>query len=308
MPILKRTSPAKPTSGETEAIRDILRRVRRIEIRSRRAVNDVMAGEYHSVFKGRGMEFDEVREYAPGDEIRDIDWNVTARTGRPFVKRYVEEREQTVVFVVDVSASGEFGTGGRLKGEVAAEICAILAFSAVKNNDRVGLLTFSDRIEDLIPPKKGRTHVLRVIRQLLFAKPQGRKTDLTLAIDTLNKVVKRRAIVFLVSDFLTSDLRRPLMLANRRHDLIAVRVGDIREGVLPAVGIVELEDAETGESILVDTSDRRVRERFEEFNQRRILALDRLTQSLGIDTVPVPTEGDYLDPLVRYFRRRAKRY
>ncbi|MBN1867526.1 DUF58 domain-containing protein [Candidatus Sumerlaeota bacterium] len=307
MKIIHQTPPSPAVSSETEAIREILRRVRRIEIRSRRTVHDVMAGEYHSVFKGRGMEFDEVREYAPGDEIRDIDWNVTARTGRPFVKRYVEEREQTVFFVVDVSASGAFGTGRRMKGEIAAEICAVLAFSAVQNNDRVGLITFSDRIEELIPPKKGRNHVLRVIRELLFARPEGRGTDLALALDTLVKVLKRRAIVFLVSDFLTPDVRRPLMIANRRHDLVAVRVGDPRETVLPPAGIIAFEDAETGEAILVDTSDRRVRERFEEFNERRGVALDRLMQSLGIDNIAIRTEGDYLEPLVRFFRLRAKR-
>jgi uncharacterized protein (DUF58 family) len=307
MPIIHQTPSTPAVSGETEAIREILRRVRRIEIRSRRAVDDVMGGEYHSVFKGRGMEFDEVREYTPGDEIRDIDWNVTARTGRPFVKRYVEEREQTVFFVVDVSASGAFGTGRKMKGEVAAEICAVLAFAAVRNNDRVGLLTFSDRIEELIPPKKGRNHVLRVVRELLFARPEGRGTDLTLALDTLVKVLRRRAIVFLVSDFLAPDLRRPLMIANRRHDLIVIRVGDAREAQLPSAGMIAFEDAETGEAILVDTSDRRVRERFEEFNQRRYTALDRMMRSLGIDDVAIRTEGDYLEPIVRYFRLRAKR-
>ena len=289
-------------------MREILKRVRQIEIRSRRTVNDVLAGEYHSVFKGRGMEFDEVREYEPGDEIRDIDWNVTARTGRPFVKRFVEEREQTVFFVVDVSASGEFGTDRRMKGEIAAEICAILAFSAIQNNDRVGLLSFSDRVEEMIPPKKGRKHVLRVVRELLFAQPNGRGTNVPLALDTVNQLLKRRSIVFVVSDFLSGDLRRPLMITNRRHDLIAIRISDPREEVLPPVGIVELKDAETGESILVDTSNRLVRELFAQSNQRRQLGLEKAFHSLGVDHIDIRTSEPYLNPIVKFFRMRAKRY
>jgi uncharacterized protein (DUF58 family) len=293
---------------DTERMREILRRVRQIEIRTRRAVQDILGGEYHSVFKGRGMEFDEVREYAPGDEIRDIDWNVTARTGRPFIKRFVEERQQTVFFLVDVSASSVFGSTGQLKSEMAAEICAILAFSAIQNNDRVGLLTFSGEVENLIPPAKGRKHVLRVVRELLFATPQGRRTNIALAIDTLNKVLKRRAIVFLVSDFIAPDLRRPLMLANRRHDLIVVRLGDAREEELPSAGILSLHDAETGERMLVDTSSRGVRERFDEYNRRRRMDLDRMFVSLGIDNIQVRTGEPYLEPIMRFFRMRAKRY
>ena len=301
------TSSNKST-GNSETMREILKRVRQIEIRSRRTVNDVLAGEYHSVFKGRGMEFDEVREYEPGDEIRDIDWNVTARTGRPFVKRFVEEREQTVFFVVDVSASGEFGTDRRMKGEIAAEICAILAFSAIQNNDRVGLLSFSDRVEEMIPPKKGRKHVLRVVRELLFARPKGRGTNVPLALDTVNQLLKRRSIVFVVSDFLSGDLRRPLMITNRRHDLIAIRIADPREEVLPPVGIVELKDAETGESILVDTSNRLVRELFAQSNQRRQLGLEKAFHSLGVDHIDIRTSEPYLNPIVKFFRMRAKRY
>jgi uncharacterized protein (DUF58 family) len=301
------TSTDKP-NGKSEAMREILKRVRQIEIRSRRAVNDVLAGEYHSVFRGRGMEFDEVREYEPGDEIRDIDWNVTARTGRPFVKRFVEEREQTVFFVVDVSSSGEFGTRSRMKGEIAAEICAILAFSAIQNNDRVGLLSFSDRVEEMIPPKKGRKHVLRVVRELLFAQPKGRGTDVPLALDTVNQLLKRRSIVFVVSDFLTGDVRRPMMIANRRHDLIAIRIADPREETLPPVGIVELRDAETGQSLLVDTSDRLVRETFAQSNKRRQLGVEKTFTSLGVDHIDVRTDEPYLNPIVKFFRMRAKRY
>jgi uncharacterized protein (DUF58 family) len=295
-------------SLSTEKMREILRQVRQIEIRSRRAVNDIMGGEYHSVFRGRGMEFDEVREYAAGDEIRDIDWNVTARTGRPFVKRYVEEREQTVFFAVDVSASGEFGTRSRMKGEIAAEICAVLAFSAIQNNDRVGLLSFSDQVEELIPPKKGRKHVLRVVREILFNNPKGRGTDIPLAVDTLNKVLKRKAIVFLVSDFLAADLRRPLMRVNRQHDLIAIHLTDPREQALPPMGIVELQDAETGEMVLVDTNSRAVRERFEDAARLRREGIDRLFKTTGIDRIPIFMGEPYLDPVVKFFRTRAKRY
>lgn len=293
---------------ESQRLREIVRRVRQIEIRSRRAVQDVLGGEYHSVFKGRGMEFDTVREYAPGDEIRDIDWNVTARTGKAHIKRYIEEREQTVFFAVDVSASGVFGTADRMKGEMAAEACAVLAFSATQNNDRVGLLTFSDRIEELIPPKKGTKNVLRVVRELLFSRPEGRRTDVALAVERLNQVLKRRAIVFLVSDFIAPDLRKPLLLANRRHDLIALRIEDPRETTLPAAGIVELEDAETGQTVLVDTASRRVREAFEESARRRRMAADRLFQSLGVDNIVLRTDEPYLEPMVRFFRQRAKRY
>ncbi len=292
---------------ESERLREILKRVRRIEIRSRRAVLDVMGGEYHSVFKGRGMEFDEVREYSPGDEIRDIDWNVTARTGKAFIKRYIEEREQTVFFLVDVSASGLFGSHERMKGEIAAEICAVLAFSAIQNNDRVGLLTFSDDVEKYITPKKGSKHVLRVVRELLFAQPRGKGTNITLAVNTLNKVLKKRSIVFLVSDFLTPDLRRSLMMANRRHDLIAVHLADEREETLPPAGIVELHDPETGKTIAVDTSSRKMRDRFAHANRRRLLGLEKLFRSLAVDNITIRTDEDYLDPIVRFFRMRAKR-
>jgi len=302
------------TATTTQEIRDILRRVRRIEIRSRRAVQDALGGEYRSVFKGHGMEFDETREYQPGDEIRDIDWNVTARTGKPFIKRYVEEREQTVFFVVDASASGVFGSQREMKGEIAAKICAVLAFAAIQNKDRVGLLTFTDRVETLIPPEKGRKHVLRVIRELLYGKPQGRGTDLTLAVDTLNRTLKRRAIVFLVSDFLTDEPRKALALAKRRHDLTLIRLTDPREEELPAAGILELEDAETGEVMLVDTASRAARERFAASNQLRKTAYEKLARSLGIDEIVVrtdasgPEEMAYLDPIMKFFRLRAKRY
>ncbi|MGY8778566.1 MAG: DUF58 domain-containing protein, partial [Longimicrobiales bacterium] len=225
--------------------REILKQVRRIEISTRGLVNEVFSGEYHSVFKGRGMNFAEVREYQYGDDIRSIDWNVTARAGAPFVKIFEEERELTVMLVVDVSASGEFGSRGRWKGEVAVEICALLAFSAIKNNDKVGLIIFSDRIEKFVPPRKGRKHVLRVLRELLFHEPEGRGTDLTVALEYLNHVQRKKAVTFLVSDFQDEGFDRALAVAGRRHDLIAVRLGDRRERTLPPLGYLELEDPET---------------------------------------------------------------
>ena len=228
--------------------REILKKVRRIEISTRGLVNDVFSGEYHSVFKGQGMTFSEVREYQYGDDIRSIDWNVTARTGAPFVKIFEEERELTVMLVVDVSASGNFGTRERIKGEVAVELSAVLAFSAIKNNDKIGLILFSDRIEKFVPPRKGRRHVLRVLRELLYHRPEGRGTDIGGALEYLSRVVPRRAVVFLVSDFMGTGFLRPLSVAGRRHDLIAVRMKDTRESELPPMGLVEMEDPETGQT------------------------------------------------------------
>ena len=222
--------------------REILKKVRHIEIATRGLVNEVFSGEYHSVFKGRGMTFSEVREYQYGDDIRSIDWNVTARAGTPFVKIFEEERELTVVLVVDVSASGNFGTRERLKGEVAVELSAVLAFSAIKNNDKIGLILFSDRIEKFVPPRKGRKHVLRVLRELLYHRPEGRGTDIGGALEYLSRVIPRRAVVFLVSDFMGKDFSRPLSVAGKRHDLIAVRMGDPRESELPSMGMLELEE------------------------------------------------------------------
>ena len=254
----------------SEQTREILRKVRQIEIRTNRLVTDTLAGQYHSVFKGRGMNFDAVREYTPGDEVRTIDWNVTARAGRPFVKKFVEERELTLTLMVDVSASGDFGSGAQSKRELAAEIASVLAFSAVRNSDKVGLILFSDQIELYVPPRKGRRHVLRLVREVLGFEPRRRGTNLVRALDFVNDVIGRRAIVFLLSDFQTghqssesvADLRRALRQTNRRHDLVAMPIEDIREQTLPDVGIVALEDAETGELIELNTSLPAVRKRF----------------------------------------------
>lgn len=287
--------------------KELAKKIRLIQIHTSKAVNDVLAGEYHSVFKGRGMEFDEVREYAPGDDIRTIDWNVTARTGHPYVKRFVEERELTVLFVVDLSASGSFGTREKLKNEVAAELCALLAFSAIKNNDKVGLLVFTDQVELYIPPKKGVSHVLRVIRDLLNAQPRRSRTDITQALDFLGRVTHRRAVVFLVSDFQAAGYEKRLRIAARRHDLIAVSLSDPREAALPAAGLIKLEDAETGESVVVDSSNAAVRRSYEALTRARCDTLAASLRSMGVDQIPVVTGEDYVLDLLKFFRVRERR-
>ena len=287
--------------------REILKQVRRIEISTRGLVNEVFSGEYHSVFKGRGMNFAEVREYQYGDDIRSIDWNVTARNGSPFVKIFEEERELTVMLVVDVSASGDFGSRERLKGEVAVEICALLAFSAIKNNDKVGLIIFSDRIEKFVPPRKGRRHVLRVLRELLYHRPEGRGTDITGALEYLTHVQRKKAVTFLVSDFRDSGFDKALAVAGRRHDLIAVRLGDARERELPPLGYVDLEDPETGERVVVNTSNPQFRMAYATrvANERR--ELDRSLRKSKVDVIDIETGEPYVRPLMRFFQDRARR-
>ena len=287
--------------------REILKQVRRIEISTRGLVNEVFSGEYHSVFKGRGMNFSEVREYHYGDDIRNIDWNITARAGSPFVKIYEEERELTVMLIVDVSASGDFGTRGRLKAELGVEICALLAFSAIKNNDKVGLLIFSDHVEKFVPPRKGRRHVLRVLRELLYHEPEGRGTDISAALEYLAHIQRKRAVVFLVSDFRDEGFQRALSVAGRRHDLIAVRLGDAREEELPSMGLLELEDPETGERAIVNTSNQAFRAAFQKENERRASALDRALKRSKVDAIQVRTGEPYVKPLMRFFRERARR-
>ncbi len=295
--------------------RELAHKIRYIQIVTSRVVNNVLAGEYSSVFKGRGMEFDEVREYQPGDEIRTIDWNVTARTGRPFVKRYTEERELSVLFVVDISASGGIGSTGRTKSEVAAEICSLLAFSAIKNNDKVGLLLFSEGIELFIPPKKGTSHVLRIIREVLYYKPRGRGTDIAQALEYTGRVMRRQGVIFLISDFLAPDFSRPLGLLARRHDMIAVSVNDQRELELPPLGLITLTDAETGARMLVDTSDSQFRKQYARQTAARRQALDRLFSSRAVDHIPLvlrpagQVKGgvQYVDELVRFFKSRESR-
>lgn len=287
--------------------KEILKKIRRIELRTRRLVNSMFAGQYHSVFKGRGMNFEEVREYAPGDEIRSIDWNVTARMNAPYIKKYTEERELTVMLLVDVSASGIFGSVELSKRELAAEVASILAFSAINNNDKVGLILFTDRIELFIPPKKGRLHTLRLIREMLYFEPEGRGTDLAGALDYLNLVLSRRSVVFMISDFLAPDFTKALTVTSKRHDLVAMPVIDKGESELPNVGIITLEDAETGEQIDVNTSSKAVRRALREINEDRLADLEYLLRSRRVDIVRLSTNEDYLIPLRNFFELRERR-
>jgi uncharacterized protein (DUF58 family) len=287
---------------------ELIKKIRQIQIYTSRAVDASFAGQYESVFKGRGMQFDEVREYMPGDDIRTIDWNVTARTGKAYIKRFVEEREMTVIFAVDLSASGQFGTVNKTKNELAAEFCAVLAFAAAKNNDKVGLLIFTDQIELYIPPKKGSGHVLRLIRELLYFKTPRRKTDISMALDYVAKVTRKKAAVFLVSDFIESDFKKSLGLLNKRHDVIAVPVRDRVEISMPSVGLIELQDAETGQIILVDTSSSKFRNQYGQESSSRFDELKNLLRSLKVDCIPVTTDKTYIRDLVRFFHVRNRRY
>lgn len=287
--------------------RELAKKIRYIQIYTSKAVNDLLAGEYHSVFKGQGMEFEEVREYQIGDEVRSIDWNVTARMGEPYVKRFREERELTVLFAVDLSASGDFGSTDKLKNEAAAEICALLAFSAIKNNDKVGLVVFTDSVELFVPPAKGTSHVLRLIRDLLGFKPRQARTDIAAAVDYLGKVAQKRAVVFLVSDFLESGFERALRTVSKRHDVIAVSITDPVEVRMPDVGLVELEDAETGELIEIDTSSAAFRKRYEGLGAERSGRLQELFRGMDIDQVEILTGRDYVRDLVAFFRTRERR-
>jgi uncharacterized protein (DUF58 family) len=287
--------------------REIVHKIRRIQITTNRLVNESLAGEYHSVFKGRGMEFDEVREYQHGDDVRTIDWNVTSRAGRPFVKRYVEERELTVMLLIDMSASGAFGSTDKLKSEIAAEISALLAFSAIKNNDREGAILFTDCIEKFIPPRRGSTHVLRVIREVLFHKPEHRGTCIQKALEHLNLVVHKRSVVFLISDLLDQGFEQPLKVANRRHDIVIIQIMDPREKELPNVGILEIKDAETGEIVRLDTALPWVRDTFQENWKRNQAKLSRLFDSHRMDHLTLETGKPYDVPLIRFFEERARR-
>ena len=286
---------------------DILKKIRTLEIKTRGLVETAFAGDYHSVFKGRGMNFEDVREYQPGDEIRSIDWNVTARMGSAFVKKFTEERELTVMLVVDVSASGNFGSTTQSKRELAAEVACLLAFSAIRNNDKVGLLLFTDRVELFIPPKKGRSHTLRLIREILFFQPGGRGTDPALALDYLNKIVTRRAVVFFISDFQTPDFSRALAVSGRRHDFVAIHIHDEREKLLPNIGIIMLEDAETGEQLEINTSERGTRTRFAQLADERAAELARILRRNNIDAISLKTNEDYLPALRSFFKQRERR-
>lgn len=290
-----------------QKLTEVLKKIRRIEILTRRLVNDVFSGEYHSVFKGQGMEFDEVRMYQPGDDIRAIDWNVTARMGVPYIKRFMEERELVVMFLLDVSASGHFGSTDKTKIDTAAEICALLAFSAIQNNDKVGAVVFTDEVEEYIPADKGRKHVLHVIRELLVYKPRGKRTDVGGALSFLSRVLNRRAIVFVLSDFVSPDFRRPLAMAARKFDLVALRIGDRREKTLEGSGLLRVWDQEAGEERIVDLGRRDAQERFAANVRRRDEELESMFRRCGVDYVDIDTGSDYVMPLSRFFRARAKR-
>ncbi|TKB11763.1 DUF58 domain-containing protein [Desulforhopalus sp. IMCC35007] len=300
---------------DTQLTREILKKVRQIEVRTNRLVNDSLAGSYQSVFKGRGMNFDEVREYVPGDDIRTIDWNVTARTGIPHIKKFTEERELTIMLMIDISGSGEFGSSAASKRELMAELGSVLAFSAVRNNDKVGLVLFTDAPELYIPPKKGRGHILRIIREILYFEPKGVKTDVKGVLDFVNRVMKRKCVTFLISDFsLPGDfeselktLQPKLQITNRRHDLISLIVTDPREYALPDVGWITLEDAETGEQVEVNTSDRRVREEYSEMADAHATMIRKSMRQAGIDLLDLRTDRSYLPPLLSFFRDRKKR-
>ncbi|MGW8257853.1 MAG: DUF58 domain-containing protein [Thermoguttaceae bacterium] len=287
---------------------NILKKVQRIQIVANRSVNDLMAGQYKSVFRGRGMEFDEVREYQPGDDIRTIDWNVTARSGTPYIKRFCEERELTVMMLVDVSASGVFGSGSQSKMDLIVEVAAMLMFSALKNNDKLGLITFCDRVIEFFPPRKGKANVLKLIRQLISAEPVPRETNLAVALDYLNRVQKRRGVVFLMSDFLTPSARHSMSVANRRHDLIAVTVSDPREQALPDVGFIRLKDAETGEIVELDTHHEQVRALFQSHANRRTESLCQTLKKAGVDQLHIQTDEDYQKSFRRFFHMRERRF
>ena len=287
--------------------KQILKKVKQVEIRTRGLVNELFGGEYHSVFKGRGMAFSEVREYQPGDDVRLIDWNVTARNGAPFIKIFEEERELTVYLIVDISKSGEFGSGKNLKKEIAAEIASVLGFSAIKNNDKVGLILFSDDLEKYVIPKKGKSHVLRVIRELLYAQPKRNGTSLKIALDYLLKVAKRKSVVFLISDFLDDGFWSSLKVANRKHDLIGIRLFDPAEKQLPDLGVVKVRDPESGTSFWIDTSIEREMKQLKSRINNDFEIFNKKAKQIGLDIITVSTRGDYVEPLIALFRKREKR-
>lgn len=285
----------------------LLKKVRKIEIKSKGLSNHIFAGEYHTAFKGTGMAFSEVREYQSGDDIRSIDWNVTARYNTPFVKIFEEEREMTVMLLIDVSASGDFGTNKQYKKDLATEIAAVLAFSAIKNNDKVGVIFFSDRIEKFIIPKKGKSHILRIIREIVSLKPDSKGTDVSMALEYFNSVIKRRSICFLLSDFTSAPFSKPLKIASKKHDIVGVRIHDKRESEMPNIGLVPMQDMETDKLVYVDTSDKEIRLNYSKTRSQKIKELNKIFETNGVDLVQISTGEDYVKPLVNFFKRRGKR-
>ena len=287
--------------------REILKKVKRIEIRTRGLVDSFFGGEYHSSFKGRGMTFSEVREYQPGDDVRSIDWNVTARYNAPFVKVFEEEREMTVMLLIDVSASGNFGTQEQFKRELATELSAILAFSAIKNNDKVGVIFFTDKVEQFIPPKKGKSHILRIIREVLAFQPTRKGTNIAGALKYFNSVIKKRSVCFILSDFVSKEFERPLKIASKKHDLVALRIHDTREDTLPNVGLIPMQDAETEEMLFVDTTSKKVRDNFAKNRVQATEKLRKLLPASGVDLIDITTGTDYVKPLINFFKTRGSR-
>jgi uncharacterized protein (DUF58 family) len=288
--------------------KEILKKIRKIQFQTNRLVNDIFAGRYQSIFKGRGMEFVEVREYQPGDEVRQIDWNVTARYGKPFVKRFSEERELTIMILIDISGSEIFGSKDKTKVELATEIAALLAFSALKNNDKVGLLMFTDKIEKFIPAKKSITHVLRIIREVLYFKPSSKGTDIALALEYLYRVQKKKAIVFLISDFIGENYEHALKVISKKHDVIGIKIADLREKVLPPVGYISVRDNETGKNIIIDTKDFYCQKKFNEFCQREENRIKEIFNKCNIDFISVTTDKSYIEPLMKFFYIRSRRF
>ena len=287
---------------------EIIKKVRLIEIKTRHIVNNLFGGEYHSAFKGMGMEFAEVREYFPGDDIRAIDWNVTARTGKPFIKKYDEERELTVMLIIDVSASGFFGTGESLKSDIMIELASILSFSAIKNNDKVGLLLFSDQIEEFIPPKKGKSHVLRVIREIIFHKAKDRKTDISIALDHIQKVIKRKSIIFILSDFWDDSYQKSMKLINKKHDLINIQILDKAEITIPKLGLTKFHDVETQSSTWIDTNNKLIHQNMKNYIYIKNNIIRKFCKNNKIDFISIDTSEDYLIPLEQFFNTRIHRH
>lgn len=286
---------------------ELLKKVRKIEIKTRGLSSQIFSGEYHSAFKGRGMAFSEVREYIPGDDIRNIDWNVTARFNHPYIKIFEEERELTVMLLVDISASGDFGTRKQFKRELITELCAVLSFSAIQNNDKIGVIFFTDRIEKFIPPKKGKSHILRIIRELIDFRPEGKGTDLGLALRYFTNMIKKRSISFLISDFMGSSYTDELRIAGKKHDLVAIRIYDRSETALPDVGLIRLQDAESGKLLWVDTSSTATREAYRNYWVKRDKELETAFARSGVDQVTISTDQNYIQPLIQLFKRREKR-
>lgn len=300
---------AAPLPAQEEDISiELMQKIRAIQIKTSHMVTELMAGEYVSAFKGRGMEFNAVREYTPGDDVRLIDWNVTARMDQPFIKEYIEERELNVMLMVDVSSSGEFGSTGKFKNEISAEVASILAFSAIRNNDKIGLIVFSNKIEHYIPPKKGKAHVWNIIRTILNYQPEGRLTDLNIPLEYLLKIQKRKCIAFLISDFQATNYETNVKLASQKHDLVAISISDPREKDLPKIGLINLRDSESGETLLIDTDNREMTKLLTSYEREKRGKFKKLFRSIGVDTIEIDTDGSLVEPIIRYFKIREKRH